>query len=182
VTRITALCLAGLLTLPAMAGESVPSSSVVGGLRRGPSLGIAFASPQASAAVTTVFPGSTAEKMGIKAGDVIVSIDGEAIADAAPFGRHCPVMRAIRRVIARRGEETVTMEGRWGAPLEQQADYAIECGSVAVGGHQAARHRHAAQGRGKAPGGAADRRPRRHCLMAAAAGRAARPLRQAVDA
>lgn len=136
-TRAAALLVAILWTVSAIAGEVAPTSPVVGGLLRGPSLGVSFQSPQGSAAIETVFPGSAAEKMGLRPGDVILSVDGAAIADAAPF------LAAIGRkhagdplaIVARRGEETVTLQGTLGArPLEQQADYAIEYGSVDVAG------------------------------------------------
>ncbi|HEY6214925.1 MAG TPA: alpha/beta fold hydrolase [Vicinamibacterales bacterium] len=135
--RIAELFAAVLLTLPLIAGEVAPSSEVVGGLRRSARFGAALNAGQGHPAIEAVGPGTTAEKMGVQRGDVVLSIDGAAIADPAAFiaaiGKH----RAGDSVTVtlRRGAETLTKTGTLApAPLEQQADYDIVYTNVDVGG------------------------------------------------
>ena len=135
--RLATLCVAGLLFVPAMAGETVPSSEIVGGLPRKPLLGAAVGPAEGGLEVQGVGPGTAAEKMGLQPGDRLVSVDGQAVSDAASF------VAAIARkktgetvkIAVRRGEESRTLEGALGPrPLEQQADYAVEYGSLEVPG------------------------------------------------
>lgn len=126
-----------LLALPLLAGQTIPSSNVVGGLRRAPYLGAALNGEGGAVGIDAVGPGSPAEKIGLQGGDVIVSIDGEKVADPAAL------IAAVTRkksgdsvtMVVRRGDKTLTKQGTLGAqPLEQQADYDIEYGNVDAGG------------------------------------------------
>src|SRR4029434_34021 len=67
--RVVALSVATLLMLPAVGGEMVPSSDVVGGLRRAARLGAALEPAEGGVAIPAVGPGTSAEKMGLQPGD-----------------------------------------------------------------------------------------------------------------
>ena len=126
-----------LLSLPLCAAEVAPPSNIVGGLRRVSFLGAALGPETGAVTIAAAVPGSTAEKIGLQAGDVVVSLDGKAVADpAALIGaiakKHAgdPVTLVIRR-----GSETLTKEGNVRAlPLELQADYDIDYGNIEAGG------------------------------------------------
>lgn len=125
-----------LLALPVF-GEGTPPSTVVGGLRRGPMLGAALKPVDGKLAIDAVGPGTPAEKMGLRSGDVIESVDGAAVADPASFVAAITRKRAGDRVkiAVRRAGEPLALEGNLGAqPLEHQDDYDIEYGSVDAGG------------------------------------------------
>jgi len=135
--RLATLCVAGLLFVPAMAGESAPSSEIVGGLRRGPFLGAAVGPVEGGLAVQGVGPGTTAEKMGLQPGDRVLSVDGQAVANPAAFVAAIGRKRAGEevKIAVRREEESRTLTGTLAArPLEQQADYPVAYGSVEVDG------------------------------------------------
>lgn len=109
----------------------------LGGLRRAPYLGAAMGPGNGPATIQAVGPNTPAEAIGLRAGDVIVSVDGQAIADTRGF------LAAIARrqsgdsvtIVVRRGSESITNSGKLAPrPLELQADYEIEYGSVDAGG------------------------------------------------
>jgi uncharacterized protein len=119
-----------------------------GGLRRGAFLGASLApvpdearerlklEPGRSALVDGVIPGSTAEAIGLKVGDVIVALDGAKL--EGPTG----VIRSIgsrkagdpATIEFRRGDESlrreITLRGR---PLETSDAHEVEYGSVVAG-------------------------------------------------
>ena len=82
-------------------------------------------------------PGSTAEKMGLQHGDVVVSVDGAPVAQPAALVSAIVKKRAGDPVtlVIRRGGEALTKQGNVVAlPLELQADYDIDYGNVDAGG------------------------------------------------
>jgi pimeloyl-ACP methyl ester carboxylesterase len=125
------------LALPLIAGEVAPPSNVVAGLPRAGRFGAAFAPGAGGAAIDAVGAGTPAEKAGLQHGDVIVSADGQAIADPPAFVAAVAKKRAgdSLTIAVRRGNETLTKELTLAAvPLEHQSDYDIEYGSVDAGG------------------------------------------------
>ena len=94
--------------------------------------------PDATAAtINAVVPGSPAEAFGLQAGDVIVSVDGTAVANTPAFLAAVAKKRAGDKVtiVLQRAGATMTKEGTLGArPLERQADYEIDYDSVDAGG------------------------------------------------
>ena len=135
--RLAALCFAGLLALPVMAGERVPSSEIVGGLRRGPFLGAAVGPAEGGPTVQLVGPATPAEAMGLRTGDVVVQVDEKAIADPAAFLAAITGKRAgdALTIAVRRDGESRTLQGKLAPrPLEDRAEYAVEYGSVEVSG------------------------------------------------
>jgi putative serine protease PepD len=81
--------------IPADAAKSVATTLIAGGKVQHAYLGIRVSDTSASGAqITTVVGGSPAEKAGLKAGDVITSIDGNAITSAddltSQVGAHKP--------------------------------------------------------------------------------------------
>src|SRR4029079_1859523 len=117
------LTLVILFSTSLIAGEIVPSTNVVGGLRRARCLGAAFDSSGGKVAIAAVVPGTTAEKIGLRAGDVIVSVDGTAITEPAVLSAAVSRKRAgdTLTVVVRRGEETLTKSGALTPrPLERQ--------------------------------------------------------------
>jgi hypothetical protein len=183
--RLATLCVAGLLIVPAMAGESAPSSEIVGGLRRGPFLGAAVGRAEGGLEVRGVGPGTTAEKMGLQPGDRLVSVDGQAVTDAAAF------VATIGKKRVGRGREDRRPPWR-GEPHPHGDAHRPAAGAAGRlrrrvrqrgggrGRREAAHHSHPAPGRGKASGGAPDGRDR--LLLAGwnpASGRAPRRVRQA---
>jgi pimeloyl-ACP methyl ester carboxylesterase len=131
-TRVAALFVSVLLTVSLIAAEDV-----VGGLRRAPFLGAALKPGDGGVAIEAAGPGTPAETMGLQHGDVIVSVDGTATADAAAFVAAIGKKRAGDRVtiVVRRGGTTLTKEGTLAPqPLERQADYDIVYASVDAGG------------------------------------------------
>jgi len=131
--RVAALL---LLAVPVLADQVAPPSNVVGGLRRAPLLGAAFANAE-SAAIDAVIPGAPAEALGLRRGDVVVSVDGQPVASGAAVIAAVTKKRAGDPivVVVRRGGETFTKETTLAPqPLERQADYDIEYGSVDAGG------------------------------------------------
>jgi uncharacterized iron-regulated protein len=80
-----------------------------------PTLGISFRSGgEPATSVLMVAPGSAAEAMGIKAGDVLVSLDGTAIRRDVDVRAHMDRKQwadAITAVVTR-GTETLTLRGR----------------------------------------------------------------------
>jgi pimeloyl-ACP methyl ester carboxylesterase len=135
-TRLAALLFAILPTL-ALIADTAPSPDVVSGLRRAPSLGAGLNAPEGPPTIRATAPGSTAEKMALQPGDVILTVDGQSVADAQSFVAAIGKKRAGDRVTItlRRGSETVTKEGTLGAqPLEKRAEYDVEYGSVDAGG------------------------------------------------
>jgi pimeloyl-ACP methyl ester carboxylesterase len=136
-TRLAALFAAVLTTLPLIAAQIAPSSDTVGGLRRRSFLGAAVRNVDGSVRIVAAVPGSTAETIGLQSGDVVVSIDGQAVADTASFVAAVGKKRAgeTLTLVLRRGDETITKEGKTrAAPLEKQADYDIDYGSVEASG------------------------------------------------
>ena len=136
-TRLAAFVVAGMLVLPALAGESIPSSQIVGGLPRKPLLGAAVGPGQGGLAVNGVLPGSSAEKMGLQPGDRLLSLDGKPLTDPASFVAAIAGKKTgdTVKIALRRGEESRTVEGALGPrPLEQQEAYTIEYGSLEVPG------------------------------------------------
>jgi len=126
-----------LFSTSLIAGEVVPSTNVIGGLRRAPFLGAAFDSSGGKVAIAAVVPGTTAEKIGLRAGDVVVSVDGTAITEPAALSAAVSRKRAgdTLTVVVRRGEETLTRSAALTPrPLERQDAYDIEYGSVDAGG------------------------------------------------
>ncbi|MBV8518058.1 MAG: alpha/beta fold hydrolase [Acidobacteria bacterium] len=135
--RIAAWTAAVLLTFPLFAGEVVPASNIVGGLPRAAFLGALLAGPDGVPTINGVMPGAPAEAIGLKAGDVIVSVGGQPVATGAAFLASIGKKRAGDSVtiVVRRGEQTLTKSGTLAArPLEQQRDYDIDYGSVDVAG------------------------------------------------
>jgi len=136
-TRIAALFVAAVLTLPLLAGERAPSSNIVGGLPRAPFLGTPLKGGEGMATIDAVVPGTPAEKIGLQAGDAVVSVDGRPVADSAAFLAAIAGHRAgdAVTITVRRGDQTLTKEGKLGVrPLEYQKDYDVEYGSVDAGG------------------------------------------------
>ncbi|HJQ38449.1 MAG TPA: alpha/beta hydrolase [Thermoanaerobaculia bacterium] len=126
-TRSGVLLLIVLFTFPLLARE------LVGGLPRAASLGAALRPAEGGVAIEAVGPGSAAEKMGLQRDDMVVSVDGAPIADAAALVAAITKKRGgdAVAIVVRRGSETVTKEGTLNAaPLEKQAAYDIEYGSV----------------------------------------------------
>jgi uncharacterized protein len=136
-TGVTTFFFSVLATVSVFAGQTVPSSSIVGGLRRGPFLGTAMRTSEAGVVIDRVVPGSTAAAIGLQPGDKIVSVDGQPVADAASFIATIGRKRAgdAATIVLQRGTETLTKHGTLAPmPLEQQADYDIEYGNVDAGG------------------------------------------------
>ena len=82
-------------------------------------------------------PGTSAEKLGLQPGDVVVSAEGVSLAETAALIAAIAKKRAgdSITVVVRRGEETLTKSGTLMArPLEQQEGYDIEYTSVDAGG------------------------------------------------
>jgi uncharacterized protein len=135
--RIAALTAAVLLTFPVVAGEIVPSSNIVGGLPRAPFLGAALTGAEGSPTIAGAAAGTPAEAMGLQAGDVIVSVDGQPVATSAAFLASVGKKRAgdTVTIVVRRGAQTLTKQGRLAPrPLEHQSDYDIDYGNVDAGG------------------------------------------------
>jgi uncharacterized protein len=117
----------------------------LGGLKRGALFGAAVALPTdevrerlqleagRGALVERVIPGSTAEAIGLKAGDVIVAIDGAKVEGPAAAIRSFSSRKAGESAMVeyRRGDETlkqeVTLKGR---PLEPSDAHEVEYGSI----------------------------------------------------
>jgi pimeloyl-ACP methyl ester carboxylesterase len=122
----------------ALVAANVPTApESVGGLRRGASLGVAMDTSAERPTIRTVAPGSSAERFGLRAGDVIESVDRNPVDSSRAFVSAIVRKRAGDAVIiaGRRGNDAFTVEGALAAPpLEQQADYDIEYRSLAVDG------------------------------------------------
>jgi len=130
---LTLIILAGSLS----AGEVAPAANVVAGLPRAASLGAAFKPVEGAVVIDAVAPGSTAARMALQPGDVVVSIDGTTIGDAAALPALVSKKRAGESIaiVVRRGEQIVTMSGTLlPKPLEQQPGYDVDYGSVTAGG------------------------------------------------
>jgi alpha-beta hydrolase superfamily lysophospholipase len=119
------------------AGEVAPGSAMVGGLRRAASLGAALNAAGGNVVIDAVGPASSAEAMGLQAGDAVVSADGVAIAEPAALVAAVAKKRAgdSLTLIVRRDGRTLTKSGVLLAkPLERQDAYDIEYGSIEAGG------------------------------------------------
>jgi uncharacterized protein len=134
-----------LLSIATLAPPAQSPADPLGGLKRGAFLGAAVApvpddarsrlnlETGQGALINGVIPGSTAEAIGLKAGDVLVAIDGAKV--EGPFG----AIRAIglrkagdpSTVEYRRGDEAlkqeITLKGR---PLETSDAHEVEYGSI----------------------------------------------------
>lgn len=129
-TPVLLVTLLGAASL--LAGENI-----VGGLHRAPSLGAALKPVDGKVTIDAVLPSSSAEKIGLQAGDIVVSADGAPIAEPGAL-----VSAVLKKhagdpftVVVRRGEETLTKSATlMPKPLERQDAYAIDYGSVDAGG------------------------------------------------
>jgi pimeloyl-ACP methyl ester carboxylesterase len=126
-----------LLNSTLVLAEAVPSPDTVGGLKRAASLGVALDASANGAALSAVGPGSAAERMGLRAGDVVQAVDDQPLRNAGALVAALGRKRAGDTVAmtVRRGPETLTLSGVLAAPpLERQPDYAIEYGHFVVDG------------------------------------------------
>ncbi|HUP97878.1 MAG TPA: alpha/beta fold hydrolase [Usitatibacter sp.] len=115
----------------------VPSPDTLGGLRRAASLGVALDPSADRPTIAAVGPGSAAERMGLRAQDLIQSVDRKEIDGTASLLAALRAKRAgdALSLVARRGGETLTLAGTLAAPpLENQAEYDIEYRSFAIDG------------------------------------------------
>jgi pimeloyl-ACP methyl ester carboxylesterase len=128
-----------------LAGSTQGPADSLGGLKRGALFGVKVTSLAdedrqrlnlevgRGALVEDVIPGSTAEAVGLKAGDVIVSIDGAKVEGPSGTIRAISSRKAGESVTVeyRRGDETlkqqVTLKGR---PIEPSDAHEVEYGSI----------------------------------------------------
>jgi pimeloyl-ACP methyl ester carboxylesterase len=108
-------------------------------------LGIAFGPPPQGEApiakVQTVLPGTTAETLGLKAGDQIVSVGGKPVSTVPEVIAYAGTLRADApvEVIVQRDGQTVKMAGKAiGRPRESYAGAEVRYGAVAFRGGQVA--------------------------------------------
>lgn len=109
----------------------------VAGLRRAASLGAALKVVDGNVVIAAVGPGTSAEAMGLQAGDTVVSMDGKTITEPAALTATVGRKRAgdTLTLVVRRADRTLTKSGALlPKPLERQAAYDIEYGSVEAGG------------------------------------------------
>jgi pimeloyl-ACP methyl ester carboxylesterase len=135
--RLALLLICVVLPASLLAGEVAPQANVVGGLRRGASLGAAFDAVDGKVAIDAVRPGSTAAKMGLQRGDIIVSVDGTAVADPAALPAAVTKKRAgdvLTLVVARGGETLTKTAPLLPIPLERQDAYDVDYGSIEANG------------------------------------------------
>lgn len=135
--RLPLLFIVFVVSSPAFAGEVAPTSTIVGGLHRTASLGAALNVVDGSVVIDAVGSGSSAEAMGLQAGDTVVSADGTAITDPAALVATVAKKRAgdPLTLVVRRDGQTLTRSGKLlPKPLERQEAYDIEYGNVEVGG------------------------------------------------
>jgi pimeloyl-ACP methyl ester carboxylesterase len=111
-------------TAPAHAQQTLP--------RRG-FFGVTVIDSQGGVAVRTVFPGSTADVLGVLPGDVIFELDGEPVGTVAGFVAGVAARRAGEpiRVAVRRGGEVLHVSGpSVEYPREVIDDVVVDYGSV----------------------------------------------------
>lgn len=130
------LSVAALLLTALAVADSAPSPNELGGLRRAASLGVGLASMEGPPTVAATRPGSTADQLGLQAGDVITALDGQPAPEAASFVAAVGRKRAGDPIALtiRRGEQSIEKSASIAGALVEKESYPIEYGSVAVDG------------------------------------------------
>lgn len=135
--------IARLLAAAALAGSAVTPAAAQGDpLPRRALLGVAMA-PQAQqgqgAAITQLLPGATGERIGLRAGDVVVRAGGAPVAgpgDLAAYAGELAAGEEARLTVRRGGEELVLAGPAAPRPFERWENAAIDYGAVPFrGGH-----------------------------------------------